>query len=71
MFLFFSISGISDRMYKVAAKLAIVCDRCIIDGDDLEDSKILALPSIIIFLPGIYEIERMETELLGIKDKFE
>ncbi|XP_052896489.1 probable ATP-dependent RNA helicase spindle-E [Anopheles moucheti] len=52
---------VHDKMYFVAAKVAIVCDRYI---DECEtESNIDYKPSIIMFLPGINEIERMEEVL--------
>ncbi|XP_050079301.1 probable ATP-dependent RNA helicase spindle-E [Anopheles maculipalpis] len=48
---------VHEKMYFVAAKVAIVCDRYI---DECETaSSIEYKPSIIMFLPGINEIERM------------
>uniref|UniRef100_A0A182T323 Probable ATP-dependent RNA helicase spindle-E n=1 Tax=Anopheles maculatus TaxID=74869 RepID=A0A182T323_9DIPT len=48
---------VHEKMYYVAAKVAIVCDRYI---DECETaSNIDYKPSIIMFLPGINEIERM------------
>uniref|UniRef100_A0A182M8T6 Probable ATP-dependent RNA helicase spindle-E n=1 Tax=Anopheles culicifacies TaxID=139723 RepID=A0A182M8T6_9DIPT len=48
---------VHEKMYFVAAKVAIVCDRYI---DECEKaSNIDYKPSIIMFLPGINEIERM------------
>uniref|UniRef100_A0A182VRC5 Probable ATP-dependent RNA helicase spindle-E n=1 Tax=Anopheles minimus TaxID=112268 RepID=A0A182VRC5_9DIPT len=48
---------VHEKMYFVAAKVAIVCDRYI---DECETaSNIDYKPSIIMFLPGINEIERM------------
>ncbi|XP_053680690.1 probable ATP-dependent RNA helicase spindle-E [Anopheles nili] len=48
---------VHDKMYFLAAKLAIVCDRLI---DEYESpAQIDYKPSIIMFLPGINEIERM------------
>uniref|UniRef100_A0A182JZG9 Probable ATP-dependent RNA helicase spindle-E n=1 Tax=Anopheles christyi TaxID=43041 RepID=A0A182JZG9_9DIPT len=48
---------VHDRMYFLAAKVAVVCDRFIDEFESTlrNDHK----PSIIMFLPGINEIERM------------
>lgn len=54
--------GISDRMYVIVAKLVLVCDRLISDLD-VEEKNLEYKPSIIIFLPGINEIERMHNAL--------
>lgn len=51
--------GICDQMYNVAAKLVVVCDRL----ESLDTKALDDKPSIIIFLPGINEIERMEDSL--------
>uniref|UniRef100_A0A182RT96 Probable ATP-dependent RNA helicase spindle-E n=1 Tax=Anopheles funestus TaxID=62324 RepID=A0A182RT96_ANOFN len=57
---------VHDKMYFVAAKVAIVCDRYI---DECETaSNIDYKPSIIMFLPGINEIERMAEVLRNFVD---
>lgn len=53
--------GISEQMYNIAAKLVVVCDH--LKGQDFESESLLYKPSIIIFLPGINEIEKMELAL--------
>ncbi|XP_055626339.1 probable ATP-dependent RNA helicase spindle-E [Toxorhynchites rutilus septentrionalis] len=58
---------ISENMYYLAAKLVLVCDRLNIDRSEI-DSNLAYKPSIIVFLPGLNEIERMKEcleELLG------
>ncbi|XP_058836204.1 probable ATP-dependent RNA helicase spindle-E [Topomyia yanbarensis] len=60
--------GISPEMYKLASKLVFVCDRLLEDNDNEE--RILAYkPSIIIFLPGINEIEQMYDSLMGMMEQ--
>lgn len=53
--------GISSHMYTVAAKLVLVCDRLIenIHGEERMEYK----PTVLIFLPGINEIDRMDRVL--------
>lgn len=53
--------GISDEMYKIALKLLVVCQQ--FDKVDEESEEYSYKPSILIFLPGIYEIDHMANTL--------
>ncbi|XP_055594148.1 probable ATP-dependent RNA helicase spindle-E isoform X2 [Uranotaenia lowii] len=59
--------SISERMYEVAAKIALVCDR--LQDNDFEESNLEYKPSIIIFLPGINEIDQMAKVLMETLEK--
>ncbi|XP_058458626.1 probable ATP-dependent RNA helicase spindle-E [Malaya genurostris] len=59
--------GISPEMYKLAAKLVFVCDRLLEDNDGEE--KLSYKPSVIIFLPGINEIDQMYASLTGMLEQ--
>lgn len=54
--------GISSHMYTVGAKLVLVCDR-IVEKDARDEANLVYKPSVLIFLPGINEIDRMESTL--------
>ncbi|XP_055533952.1 probable ATP-dependent RNA helicase spindle-E [Wyeomyia smithii] len=60
--------GISAEMYKVAAKLVFICDR-LLESDDDEEKVFTGKPSIIIFLPGINEIDHMYTNLIEMAEQ--
>uniref|UniRef100_A0A182QQ54 Probable ATP-dependent RNA helicase spindle-E n=1 Tax=Anopheles farauti TaxID=69004 RepID=A0A182QQ54_9DIPT len=56
---------VHDKLYKLVVKLAVVCDLHFESEEQLDfDYK----PSIIMFLPGINEIERMADELRSFLD---
>ncbi|XP_052863697.1 probable ATP-dependent RNA helicase spindle-E [Anopheles cruzii] len=59
--------GICDKMYEIAARLAYVCDQCI-DRHERVD-QLDFKPSIIMFLPGINEIELMAETLNNFATK--
>ncbi|XP_065082926.1 probable ATP-dependent RNA helicase spindle-E [Ochlerotatus camptorhynchus] len=54
--------GISTHMYTVGAKLVLVCDR-IVENDARDEANLLYKPSVLMFLPGINEIDRMDRTL--------
>lgn len=57
--------GILDEQYTIALKLVLVCDK--IDNDEQNDYEVTQTfpykPSILIFLPGIHEIQQMYKKL--------
>ncbi|XP_058062573.1 probable ATP-dependent RNA helicase spindle-E [Anopheles bellator] len=53
--------GICEKMYEIAARLAYVCDQCIDRHERVDEVDFK--PSIIMFLPGINEIELMAETL--------
>ncbi|XP_055384477.1 probable ATP-dependent RNA helicase spindle-E [Condylostylus longicornis] len=57
--------GISDSLHKVVLKLIINLE--ILDKSDSESQELAHKPSILIFLPGINEIDKMENVLEGLR----
>ena len=62
----YEVPGISDTMYRTALKLLVVCER--LDEANQEPTDFAYKPSILIFLPGINEIDKMEKTMEGLKD---
>lgn len=60
--------GISEEMYKIALKLIVICEK--LDCQDEEVQASPFKPSILIFLPGINEIERMEKTLQRLESLY-